>query len=63
MRAPLRVVVERIGRHAVRLEYGHVEMLAVGEADAVGRRLPCERCAPAAAEDEHESDAEPPEAA
>jgi hypothetical protein len=43
--APLRLVVERIGRHAVRLDCGHVDLLAVGEAGAIGRRLPCVRCA------------------
>jgi hypothetical protein len=43
-RAPLRRVVERVGRHAVRLACGHVEVLAVGERDAIGRKLPCERC-------------------
>ena len=44
MKAPLRRIVERIGRHAVRLSCGHVETLAVGEAEAEGRKLPCERC-------------------
>ncbi len=59
MRALLRRVVARVGRHAVRLACGHVEMLAVGEAEAIGRKLPCERCRLAA-----EPDPEPgPEAA
>jgi len=43
--APMRTVIERVGRHAVKLSCGHVELLAVGEADAIGRKLPCERCA------------------
>jgi len=41
----MRRVIERVGRHAVRLSCGHVETLSAGEADAIGRRLLCERCA------------------
>jgi hypothetical protein len=42
--APLREIVAVIGRHAVRLACGHVEYLAAGEAEAIGRKIPCERC-------------------
>lgn len=45
MKVPLRTITERVGRHAVRLSCGHVETLAVGEAEAIGRKLACERCA------------------
>ncbi len=44
MTPPMREIVDRIGRHAVRLNCGHIETLS---ADAIGRRLPCERCAAA----------------
>lgn len=36
-KAPLREVVERIGRHAVRLTCGHVVPLFGGEPEAVGK--------------------------
>jgi hypothetical protein len=42
---PLREVVALVGRHAVRLRCGHVETLFAGEAEAIGRKVPCERCA------------------
>ena len=42
--APLRRIVARAGRHLVRLECDHLETLFGAEHEALGKRMPCERC-------------------